>query len=189
METLTALPAFSIRPPSEMRIAMGRSADGASSLNGLRDQNAQPYGDQSKNQAAEGIERSLQECAAAQRGQRLPLIRRKGAVGADKSNGDQKSPRWVQAGPLGQKGQREADHHARRQVDDKGPVGKLCSQPAGHRRADPISGDGAERSAHRDVEVLLQTCSSLPRLLCCIAATIHKAFSHQALYLSSLIEV
>ena len=55
-----------------------------SSLDGLRDQNAQPYGDESKNQAAEGIERSLQKCAAAQCGERLPLIRRKGAVGADK---------------------------------------------------------------------------------------------------------
>src|ERR1035437_7014024 len=85
METLTALPAFSIRPPSEVRIAMGRSPDGASSSDGLRDQNAQPCGDESKKQAAEGIERSLQKCAAAQRGQRLPLIRRKGAVGADKS--------------------------------------------------------------------------------------------------------
>ena len=87
-------------------------------------QRAAPHGNQTKDEASKGIERSEKEGSRAKGGQRLPLIGGKGGVSADEADGNEETPGWVEIGAPAQIGERESDDEAGGEVDKQGAEGK-----------------------------------------------------------------
>src|SRR5208282_4857315 len=109
----------------------------------LREKRATPYSDQSKKEAADGIQRCEQESAGAKIRERLPLIGGECAVGTHKPDRDQETPRWIQIGAPAQVREGKSDDYACRNVDDEGSVREPGAEAAGDCGADPIPCDRA----------------------------------------------